>query len=282
MTNGQQVRHCACSVLGLQLALLGGCTGAAEPVEVQVPLRVAADALAPSTNDLGWTVTLTEARVMAADLALRVGDEQHASLLTPLSRFLIPSAHAHPGHGAGGEIVGELLGRFVLDFAAGEALPIGEATALLGPLSAVDLTLVNAEPVDVDVGADSASDLLVGAAAVLRGTATSGEASVPFVARLIVDEDRAVEAIPLSEAVTLTEGENPSLDLALLLDDPFEDDHFFDGVDFGALTLGEGGVAFLGPRPAGDGVNGEDENGADANRVRRSLQAHDFYMTHPR
>lgn len=265
------------------LSLLG-CAGSGdtEPVQVSVPVRVAAHDPAPSMNDLGWTVTLTEARVMAADFALRVGDEQHASLLTPLTRLLLPSAHAHPGHGAGGEIVGELLGRFVLDFAAPEPVAVGDATALLGPLSALDFTLVNATVDDLA----TADDPLAGAAAVLAGTATSDESAVSFVARLVVDEDRPVEAIPLAQAVSLTEGENPSLDLALVLEDPFEPDHFFDGVDFGALALDDDGVAYLGPRAAGNEGNGrneeKEENEENANRLRRSLQAHDFYMTHVR
>ena len=113
-------------------------------------------------------LTLTEARVTLADLRLEAPTTSTVALWSP-----IPVAHAHPGHGSPGDVVGELLGTWEVDLLA-DPTPIG------------DLSLY--------AGAVQSGHLLV-AGAVFVGDA----AGHPF--RFEVWPDDAVTAIPLDVVV---------------------------------------------------------------------------------
>ncbi len=191
-------------LLGILLSLLAllllalfsiGCSAGQQPTAT-VSVDVAPLLEGAVESDVGYAVTLTGARLSVADILLKDGEDEHtvAGLLRSLGELVIPSAHAHPGHGAGGVVIGELLGRRIVDFGGGR-VTLGEAEAVLADLDSVDF-LLSAATAD-DVGDD---DPLLGHAAVLTGSATDGERTVVFEARIGVDDDTAVQGAPLSRA----------------------------------------------------------------------------------
>ncbi len=263
-------------LLGILLSLLAllllalfsiGCSAGQQPTAT-VSVDVAPLLEGAVESDVGYAVTLTGARLSVADILLKDGEDEHtvAGLLRSLGELVIPSAHAHPGHGAGGVVIGELLGRRIVDFGGGR-VTLGEAEAVLADLDSVDFLRIAATA--DDVGDD---DPLLGHAAVLTGSATDGERTVVFEARIGVDDDTAVQGAPLSPALTLVEGDSGTVAIALQVGDPFEDDTLFDGVDFGAAADASG-VAGSAEEPLlllpGD---------PDHNRVRRGLVSHDHYV----
>lgn len=69
------------------------------------------------TTDQGYVVELSGARVLVQDFAFAIAGEAHtASVLERLWGYVVPHAHAHPGHYQGGDVTGELRGRFLLDW----------------------------------------------------------------------------------------------------------------------------------------------------------------------
>src|SRR5690554_7803942 len=112
------------SALPLMLAL--ACNASEAP---RVELEVVADptGVTALTTDLGWTVTLSEARVAIADLRFTTAGEVHERQPSGIGDLvlglLIATANAHPGHFQGGEVIGELPGDHILDpFAAEPSL----------------------------------------------------------------------------------------------------------------------------------------------------------------
>ena len=105
-----------------------------EAAQTEVQLLTDGNALATTQSNLGYTVELTSARAVVRDFAFySQGEVQTAQDVAQRPRpifawvksILLPSAHAHPGHFQGGEVTGELTGRFVLDWALGATAPVG-------------------------------------------------------------------------------------------------------------------------------------------------------------
>jgi hypothetical protein len=243
------------------------------------------DLVTDLVTDLGWTIELTQARVALADLRFTTAGEVHmdrrpsargqllGQLLGRLSHALLPSAHAHPGHSQGGEIIGELPGTFVVDFLGEDGRELGLATMIVGQYTALDFQLVRAGVDEVDEG-----DPLFGHTALLVGTATGPDETV-IAFTVVIDSplDREIVGAPFEANVE--EGSTFEIGLRLLSRDPFEGDHLFDGIDFAALDELDGaadGALLLVDPDAGDP---EPPTAlADAYfQIRREFQTHDLF-----
>lgn len=241
------------------IPLLTACdldTALAPRVELDVVVQETSDTL---TAD-GTTIELTEMRMALDTIEFTTEGEMHAGLLPSLYTLAVPTAFAHPGHSGGGEVVGELVGRRVVDFLDPGAL-MGSATLLGAHYTGANFTFAIADAGD---GLD-ADDPLVGHTFVLAGTATRGEAEVEFVAYVDQDEDRSIIGLPLS----FTADERSTEALALRFDavDPIEGDSIFDGIDIVALDTDDDGFVEL----------SDDLHPEAWATLRRNLQVHDHY-----
>ncbi len=253
------------TLLLFALCSLAACDGG-DAAQVEVPLAAGGEGPISADTDLGWTVRLDVARVTLAEPLLKNGEDKHAFLQRSfrwVSEALIPSAYAHPGHGAGGTVVGELRGDFVVDFASTDPVTLGTATAVVDDVTSVDFLLAAA-------GGEALAedDPVHGHHAWLAGEAQRGDDTVTFTAALDLDEDTALAGAPVvPETVRLDDETAVGFRVQFVTQDPFEGDSFFDGVDFGALLEAAGGDQ-LDIRP-GDEVH---------NRLRRGLSSHDHYL----
>jgi hypothetical protein len=221
-----------------------------------VPIVADARGLVPTDTDLGYTVEITRARVAFADLEFTTEGEMHASRGPAWSDFFIRSAWAHPGHSAGGEVVGELLGRRVVDFAH-DGAPIGTATMLETHYDGLDFTYTQADPAD----GLAVDDAMVGHTFELAGQATFEDRTVSFEAWVDQDPDRRI--IGGVFALDLDASDPPTLGLVFHLRDPNEGDTVFDGIDFLALDEDDDDQIVIAP-------------GSEAHAsLRRALQVHD-------
>lgn len=235
--------------------------GGEEAVVVEVAVVVDASGITPVTTDLGYVVTVTEARAVIGDLAFTTEGELHAGrgAWEDVVALVVGTARAHPGHYAGGEVIGELPGRYAIDW-LDDGAAIGTASLLAGRYSGANLAYF-----DADAGVDglAADDPLVGHGLLLAGEATRGTDVVAFTALLTIADAGGVVGAPLD--VTIGEGTTVTLGVALTLQDPFEPDTLFDRVDFAALDADGDGVIVIAP------------GGAAHNALRRAAVAHDFY-----
>jgi hypothetical protein len=235
-----------------------GCAFDSEPAE-RTPARIVVDGAGITTidTDLAYRVELARCRVAIDTLEFTTSGEMHASLLRPLWDLVVPDAIAHPGHYAGGEVVGELPGRHVFDWRDDGAL-IGEATLLDAQYNGAHFSFTRAM-VDDGVTPD---DPIVGHTFEIAGTATLEDETWDFSVLLDQDEGRRVVGLPLD--IDLAGDEGVELGLELFTRDPIEGDTIFDGVDFAVLDDGDHVIVI--------------EPDTEAyNVLRRSTQAHDYY-----
>ncbi|MEM1348637.1 MAG: hypothetical protein AAGI01_08790 [Myxococcota bacterium] len=229
-----------------------------------LPVKLALQPTDSFTTDLGYTVRIDRAQIAARDLTFTIADETHTvSLLHLMSHALIPSAHAHPGHGESGEITGELLGLYVMDW-FGQGGELGSATLLAGTYASANFTFARAA-----ADTPGADDVLAGHTAVLSGVAsTRGAPPITFTFVIDSPEDRELLGIPFDAEIE--ESSAGSLSLSLEPVDPFEGDTLMDGIDFIKLDQDADGVVLVEP-------NDPDTEGA-YNVFRRILQTHDHYI----
>jgi len=241
-------------------SVAGACAGE-EAAVVEVPVVVDASGFAPVVTDLGYTVTVSEARAVIGDLGFTTAGEQHAgrTFWGEVAGFVVGRAWAHPGHYAGGEVIGELPGRHVIDW-LDDGAPIGTASMLVGRYHGANLAYFDAAASEDGLAID---DPLVGHGLVLVGAATRGDDVVDFTARLSLAGAGPVVGAPLE--LTLVEGAAVTLGVALTLQEPLEAKTLFDGLDFVALDEDADGVAVIAPGQAAH------------NALRRAVVAHDFY-----
>lgn len=211
-------------------------------------------------TDMGYRVQLTRCRVAIDTIELTTDGEMHASLMQPLWDAVVPNAYAHPGHAGGGEIVGELSGRHVFDWRDDGAL-VGEAILLDATYSGANFTFTRARAED----GLAADDPLVGHTFEIEGTATLDGEEWSFTVLLDQDEGRRVVGLPLDLDVDPSADPDIELGLQLLVDDPFEQDTIFDGIDFAMLD------------DDGDHQIVLEPDTEAYNRLRRNTQAHDHY-----
>lgn len=258
------------------MATIAGCASS-EAVQVSLPVETDAEGLEPATNDLGWTVTLTRFRAAIEDVQLTTAGEMHARGARPrpspsptpaidrwlrsLRRLAVADAHAHPGHYAGGAVIGELSGAFVIDLVRGEpARPLGDARLITGQYKGGNFTFRRAAASD----GLAAGDPLLGHTAHLEGRAEKAGRSITF--RAILDLDPGTQVVGLPFPVLITETTRLRIALRPLTIDPYERDTLFQQLDFGALDDDGDGRVEIAP-------------GATAHNVlRRSLQVHDQYI----
>ncbi len=213
-------------------------------------------------TDLGYRVELTRARAAVETLEFTTDGEMHARASVPaletLYDWVIPTAYAHPGHAAGGEVVGELPGRFVFDWSDDGAL-LGVATMLEATYSGANFAFAIAESGD----GLSSDDPIIGHTFDLAGVASRDGRSVTFEVLLDQDEGRAVIGLPLD--LEVTSNTDVTIGLSFYVTDPVESKTIFDGVDFFELDDNRDGHVELTP------------DSEAWSRVRRNLQVHDHY-----
>jgi hypothetical protein len=261
----------------------GGCSDSVESARVELPVVLDASAMIAVTNDLGWTFTVRRARGVVTDLEFTTAGELHdasarvlrpsatrwalapavprAGLVSGLWDVLVPDVVAHPGHYAGGEVIGELPGRWVVDFVGDDGRWLGDAALILGDYNGANFTYGVADAADVE-----ASDPLLGHSLQLEGTATRGGVTIAFTVLIDQDEDRQVVGLPLD--VVVDRDAPAAIELGLRLvpgGDPSLGRSLFDGIDPEALDAdGDGQVE----------IAADDE---PALRLRRTTQTHDFF-----
>jgi hypothetical protein len=261
------------------LIVLAGCAPSEAP-RVELPVLVDDSGLSTAVTDLGWTIELDQARLALADLRFTTSGEVHMDqrpsaamqLLSQLSNRWIRSAHAHPGHAQGGEVIGELPGTFVIDFRNDDGRELGIATLIVGEYTALDFRLARAGADQVDE-----SDALFGHTALLAGTATGpDDAVISFTVVIDSPVDREIVGVPFEASVA--EDSTFEIGLRMLGSDPIEGDHLFDGIDFALLDAVDGaadGVMLL-VDPETNGELGAEISDAYY-QVRREFQTHDLF-----
>jgi hypothetical protein len=249
------------------ILVLTACTPSQEPVHVPLAVVLDASAVSKSTTDLGWTVELSSARIAAADLRFTIQGEMHgatASLGRWFGDLVIARAWAHPGHYAGGDVTGELLGEFVLDWLGDDGATLGTADLLVGDYNGMNLDFRAATESD----GLAADDPLLGHTAHFVGVARSGDVALEFTA--VVDLDAGAQLIGAPFEATIDADTTAPIELQLVPTDPEEGTSLFDGIDFAALEPGDDGIAAIVP---GDVAH---------NLLRRTLQSHVHYNATPK
>ena len=245
-------------VLPLATAL---CTpGAEEPERITLPVVASGAGLEGVESDEGWTVSVTRFRLATADFEFTVEGETHASAeRNPMLEVLgTRSAWAHPGHSAGGDVTGELLGNFIWDL-SDERQALGDAVLLAEDYNGANLHFRTADDND---GLDS-DDPLLGHTAHIEGEAINGGESIQFTA--IVDVDEGTEMVGAPFELSVDEGTAGTIVWQVLTRDPSEGDTLFDGLDFGALDDDGDGAVEITP-------------GSDAHNIlKKTLIRHDHY-----
>lgn len=252
------------ALAGSVLLVIGttACGDAEETPRVILPVATEASGLAEAATDLGYRVALEQARLVLRDVEFTMAGEAHSALWN-LTDAIVRPAYAHPGHLQNGDATGLLPGRHVVAWSADEALPLGDATLLVGSYASANFTFGFGETVD----GLAPEDPLLQHSAWLRGTATRDGETFPFEAIVDAPPDRALVGIPFAEEVT--EHAPARLAFRLLLRDPLEGDTLFDGIDFAALATAQDGALLFSPAspalaPAYD-------------VLRRRLLTHDHY-----
>lgn len=248
-------------LLAVAAGLLG-CDSPGEAPRVQLPVVVDASGLAPFTTDLDYTIELTSARVAIGDLVFTVAGETHARRWPLGLDLVVGTAHAHPGHGQGGAVTGELPGAFVVDWATEAGRTLGTATLIAGGYRAANFTFGRGQAAALGV-----DDPLVGHTAWISGTASRAGESLSFTVVVDSPEGRVLVGVPFEATV----GANTSGRLGVRFNpvDAVEGDTLFDGIDFTALDHDADGAVAI--EPAVDEVE------AAYQAVRRAFQTHDHY-----
>jgi hypothetical protein len=244
-----------------------GCAGAEEATRLALPVVVDTSGMTPVRTDLGYDVTLSEARLVIEDLEFTMAGEAHtASVWQRLCDLVIPSAHAHPGHYEGGDVTGELRGHFPIDLLAGDAAPLGVAELITGVYQSVNFTFSKATAED----GLAPGDPLLGHTALFVGVASKGADRVPF--RITVDTPESRQLVGAPFQVSLTSDSRWTLGFELVTLDPSEGDTLFDGIDFGVLPLGADGNMTL------DASGSARDTVAAYDTLRGTFMTHDHFQ----
>lgn len=234
------------SLTGVALSAAVACAPSQEAVRVELLVELDGSTVADSTNVEGWTVTLTDARIAAKDVQFTVLGEMHGATAW-LDGWLIRRAWAHPGHYAGGDVTGELVGEFMFDWVAKDGMRLGTAELLAGDYNGLNFTFRRAGEGDV-----AAEDPMLGHSAYFAGVARRDGAEVMFTAALDVKEGTLMVGAPFEEVVSAeTKG---AIRLQLEATDPVEKKSMFDGLDFAALDEDDDGVVNIEPGAAAHNI----------------------------
>ena len=165
------------SVFCLVCAITLATTACEEPQEAQrvnLPVKIDASEMVEVTNDLGYIVRLTSAKLALGDFIFQVSGEEHVvEKRFKLWDLLIPAAIAHPGHFEGGAVTGELLGNFIAEWSTGDPDELGAATLLPGRYSSFGFSFSYASK-------DATDEEHAEHTAVLKGVATRDDRETSF------------------------------------------------------------------------------------------------------
>ena len=238
------------------VVLATGCLGSEEAAKVSLPVGTSSGAIAAATSDLGYTVQVDQMRVAVTTVQFTIEGEEHSGVTAKDATNVI--ALPHPGHSAGGEVTGELLGNHVFVWNASGAPALGNGTLIVGDYFGANFTFRAAGAAD----GLAAGDRLLGHTFHLTGTVAKDGTTKPFEAVLDVETDAAIIGALFDHPVT--ESSTETLAFVFAPTDPVEGDTAFDGVDF--FTLPEtAGTLLLEP-------------GSSAHNIlRRTLGTHDLY-----
>jgi hypothetical protein len=239
--------------------LLTACTPSQEATRVELDVALDDAAVEASTNDLGWTVELTEARIAASDVQFTILGEMHGAIASWVPSWILGRAWAHPGHYAGGDVTGEMTGDFILDWIAHPGMKLGTAEMLTGVYHGLNFTF-RATGANDKLAAD---DPLLGHTAHFVGTAHKDELAIAFTIQVDIDANTQLVGAPFD--LEVTEDHQATLVVQFLPQDHVEDDSLFDGLDFGVLDDDDDGKVSIVP---GDTAH---------NIFRRTLQSHVHY-----
>lgn len=225
---------------------------------MEVPVVVDASGLAEVTTNLDYEVSLDTVDLAIRDLEFTVAGEVATSFWDRVSNAVIPSAWAHPGHYEGGDVTGELLGSFFLQFGGDTPQELGTATLIVGDYHSVNFFFERGK-----------KGALEGHTALLRGIARREDAEVEFSIVLDSPVDRQLVGAPFEARVE--EGTQIVAGFRLLVQDSLELDTLFDDVDFIALDEDADGVIDIAP-------DSTDTASIDAyNHILRRFQTHDHF-----
>jgi hypothetical protein len=250
-----RLRSVACAAI----AVCAGCAGSEEAAEVPLAVVSSSRGIEPGDSD-GQAITLQSARAVLSDLEFTVGGEVHeTSALARLWDLVVPSAYAHPGHAAGGDVTGVLAGRFVVDWMA-DGAPLGTASLLEGDYEGANFTFRRGTRED----GLAEGDPLLGHTLALEGTARTGGRTIAFDALIDIDDGALLVGAPFVLAVD--RGMDPAtLAIELLPADPVDGKSVWNEIDFAALDEDGDGVVSIRP--------GDDAH----NILRRNFQLHNHY-----
>lgn len=243
----------------LALCSLAGCDLDSELApRVTLPVVVDGSGTGELTNAEGYTIRLTTLRVAFENVEFTTSGEMHAALWGPVLDLLVPTAYAHPGHYAGGEVVGEMDGRFVVDWLV-DGAALGDATLLAATYQGANFVFTRARGGD-GIASD---DPLVGHTFEIAGEAARDGQTWTF--RVFVDEDEGRRVVGLPFDLEVDEDTDETLGLRMQLVDPYEGDTVFDNLDFATLDDDGDGAIVVAP-------------GTDSyNLLLKQLQVHDHY-----
>lgn len=223
------------------------CAPSQEAVRVQLGVALDASTVADSTNDHGWTVALSEARIAVKDLQFTIQGEMHGSTAW-LEGWLIRRAWAHPGHYSGGDVTGELVGEFVFDWVGHDGMMLGTGELLTGDYNGINFTFRAAGPSD----GLAADDPLSGHTAYFSGVAHKDGEAIAFTAALDVNAGTQMVGAPFE--MTVEADTRATIAIQLEATDPVEGRSMFDGLDFAALDEDADGVVDIAPGSAAHNI----------------------------
>jgi len=265
--NGR-MRWWACAAVALA-ALSGGCgSESREAREIEVPVVVDPAASDPVETDEGWKVVVEALWMSLRDLAFTTEGRMHAARSAPGGRLIdwvVPAARAHPGHRAGGDVIGELNGTWTVDWLDSGRRALGDATMLEGEYNGANFGFGEIDPDAAGEPPESA----VGSAIYLRGTAEKGDRRVAFEAAIEQPEDRRVIGAEMSYEVSGETGDR--LVLRAAPEEPEEGDTWFDGIDFAGLE-----------DDRDDGPARIAEGESAYNRLQKAFRRHEHYRIEAR
>ena len=238
------------------------CSDSQEAARVSMPVFADGSALVATTTALGYTVTVTRARMAVRGVEFTTNGELHGHGEPLWRRLLVPQAQAHPGHHAGGELIGELSGRHIIEWGDRQvsAAPLGDATLIAGKYNGANLTMTRGQAAD---GLPS-SDPLLDVTLHLEGESVRMGKTTRFIAQIKQDEGRQVIGAPMDHHVKATT--RGAVHLMLRAQDPASGASMFEGVDFDALPKDDQGRALI-------------QEGSPAhNLMRRALSSHEHYQ----
>lgn len=104
-----------------------------EAPEYEVEIFADGSGLLPVQTEQGVMVTVERIEFWIEGVEFTVGgDQDHEAQASLWRRLLLPEAQAHPGHGVGGEVAGELLGPLRVVLRPSMEEPLGTGTFLGG------------------------------------------------------------------------------------------------------------------------------------------------------